>query len=71
MDNNLLDQFDTPKFDNDTLPLWQKVSFILIPLIGLICYFAFSAARPNAKKQALQYAGIGFVINIFLRFAIA
>jgi hypothetical protein len=70
MDNNLLDQFDTPKFENDEIPLWQKIIFIIIPLAGLICYFAFSPLRPNAKQQALQYAGIGFVINVFLRFAI-
>lgn len=51
MDNNLLDQFDTPKFENDELPLWQKALFILIPLVGVIGYFAFSGRVQMPKNK--------------------
>ena len=71
MDNNLLDDFETPKIKRDELPLWQKIIFILFPLIGFIAHFAMSRRQPHSKQQALQFAAIGFCLNLLLRFAVS
>lgn len=71
MDNNLLDDLETPNIEHDELPLWQKIVFIIIPLIGFIAHFAMSRRRPHSKQQALQFAAIGFCLNLFFRFVVS
>jgi hypothetical protein len=70
MDNNLLDEFETPHSEPDELQLWQKIIFLIVPIVGLITYFMISQNRPNAKQQAIKFAGIGFLVNVFLRFVV-
>ena len=48
---------------------WQILAF-LIPLAGVIMYFNVKGEFPNKAKRYITLAGIGFAINLILRFII-
>ena len=47
-----------------------KILSILIPIVGLILWLVKKDKEPVAAKTCLLWAGVGFVINIFLGFLI-
>lgn len=57
VDNFTFEEDDTPK-------VWMNILCLLIPIVGIVMYFVKKDTQPNCAKSYLNYALIGFGIDV-------
>ncbi len=65
----LNDKLDSPDEKPEvTLPMWLRISFFVVPLVGIIFFIVNFNRNPKNAKLAAQISMIGFFLGVLLSF---
>lgn len=65
LDDKLDSNNETPEV---ILPIWLRITFFVVPLVGIVFFIVNFNRSPNNAKLAAQISSVGFFIGVLLSF---
>ncbi|GEM_PF-1395246 len=63
------DKLDSPNEKLEVvLPMWLRITFFLVPLVGIIFFIINFNRSPKNAKLAAQISTVGFFVGVILGF---